>query len=158
MRCTVCGENVSTSILKARRICQACYQYERNGGVIHSPSPKGVITFDEHNKPICHICGQAHAKLGTHIYWHHHMSVDEYKEMFKLNSADQLTCLAYRNKMKDHVMNHPEVIENNLRIAGLHTRYQVGDARCTGRCNRKYKTPVVSFASADTARQRAFNQ
>ena len=152
MKCTVCNENISKSVLRSRHVCQACYQYERKGGIVHAQSPKGVITFDENNNPICHICGQAHKKLGGHIYWHHHMTVEEYKIKFKLNSIDQLTCLEYRDKMKRHVMNHPEVIENNLRIAGEQTRYRSGDPRCTGRRNRKYKTPVVSFASADTAR------
>ena len=152
MRCTVCRENISKSVLRARHICQACYQYERKGGVIHTPSPKGTIVFDENHNPICHICGQAHKKLGGHIYWHHQMTVKEYKEIYKLNAIDKLTCPSYRSVMRSHVLNHPEVIENNLKVAGEQTRYQVRDPRCTGRRNRKYKTPVVSFASADTNR------
>src|SRR5574344_577843 len=152
MRCTVCGESISKSVLKSRHICQACYQYERKGGVINAPSPKGVITFDENNNPICHICGQAHTKLGSHIYWHHHMTVEEYKVRFKLNSVDRLTNPEYSEKMRDHVYHNPEVIEHNLKVAGEATRYQPEDPRCTGRRNKKFKTPVVSFASADTIR------
>jgi hypothetical protein len=152
MRCTVCGEHISKSVLKSRHICQACYQYERKGGVVHAPSPKGTIVFDKNHNPICHICGQAHKKLGGHIYWHHHTTTAEYKERYKLNTADQLTCPSYRSVMRRHVLNHPEVIENNLKVAGKQTRYQVGDPRRTGRRNRKSKTPVVSFAPADTNR------
>lgn len=150
MRCTVCGEYTSKSILKERCICQACYQYIRNGGIVHAPSPKGVLTFDENSNPICHICGQAHRKLGTHIYWHHHMTVEEYKRFYKLNSADQLTNPEYREKMRQHVLDNPDVIRRNLIEAGRRTRYQNQDPRCTGRRNKKYKTPVVSFAYADT--------
>ncbi|NCC99830.1 MAG: hypothetical protein EOL95_09070 [Bacteroidia bacterium] len=152
MRCVLCLEPISKSVLRSRPICQACYQYERKGGRINEPSPKGVITFDQDNNPICHICGQAHKKLGGHIYWHHHMTVAEYKERYKLNAIDQLTCPSYRSVMREHVLNHPEVIENNLRVAGTPTRYNPRDPRCTGRRNRKYKTPVVSFAPADTNR------
>lgn len=152
MKCTVCGEHISKSVLRSRHICQACYQYERKGGVVHAPSPKGTIVFDENHNPICHICGQAHKKLGGHIYWHHQMTVTEYKERYKLNAVDKLTCPSYRSVMRRHALNHPEVIENNLKVAGERTRYRARDPRCTGRRNRKYKTPVVSFASADTNR------
>ncbi len=150
MRCTVCNESVSHSVLKSQHICQACYQYLKKGGELYTPSPKGVITFNESNYPICHICGQAHKKLGTHVYWHHNMTTEEYKIKYKLNAADSLTCPEYQEKMRDHLIRHPEVIENNLKRAGAHTRYQSRDPRCTGHCNRKYKTPVVSLASADT--------
>lgn len=149
MICTVCGETINKSILKTRRICQACYQYENKGGIVHAPSPKGVIMFDENNNPICHVCGQAHTKLGGHIYWHHRMTTEEYKRKYKLNNKDRLTNLNYSNKMREHVYNNPEVINQNLKIAGARTRYQVQDPRCTGKINRKNKTPVVSFASAD---------
>ena len=152
MRCTVCNENSNKSVLKTRRICQACYQYERKGGIIHAPSPKGVITFDENNNPICHICGQAHKKLGGHIYWHHNMTVEEYKFRYKLNAIDKLTNPEYSDMMRQHVLNNPEVIRQNLIEAGQETRYQSNDPRCTGRANRRCKTPVVSFASADTSR------
>lgn len=152
MICTVCGEPILKSVLKSRHICQACYQYERKGGIIHAPSPRGVITFDENNNPICHICGQAHIKLGGHIYWHHHTTIAEYKERFRINTTDKLTNPAYTEVMREHVYSHPEVIHNNLKVAGEQTRYQARDPRCTGRRNRKYKTPVVSFAPADTIR------
>jgi len=150
MRCTVCNENINKSVLKTRRICQACYQYERKGGIIHVPSPKGVITFDENNNPICHICGQAHKKLGGHIYWHHKMTVEEYKFRYKLNATDKLTNPEYRDTMRQHVFNNPKIIRQNLIEAGQNTRYQPNDPRCTGRINKRRKTPVVSFASADT--------
>lgn len=150
MICTVCGEHTNHSVLKSRRICQACYQYERNGGLIHAPSPKGTLIYDEEGNPICHICGQAHKKLGCHIYWHHGITTAEYKKYYKLNTTDKLTNPSYRSVMREHVYAHPSVIENNLRQAGLDTRYKTQDKRCTGRCNRKPKTHVVSFAYADT--------
>jgi hypothetical protein len=78
------------------------------------------------------------------------MTVEEYKRFYKLNSADQLTNPEYREKMRQHVLDNPDVIRRNLIEAGRRTRYQNQDPRCTGRRNKKYKTPVVSFAYADT--------
>lgn len=150
MRCVSCRERISKSVLKSRNICQACYLYERKGGTLYDPSPAGLLVFDTDDNPICHICGQAHQKLGGHIYWRHKMTVKEYKEKFNLNQVDRLTGLEYRSKMRDHVLRQPEIIEQNLRKAGQKTRYKPQDARCVGRKNKKKTTVLVSLASADT--------
>lgn len=127
MICTVCGENISKSVLKNRVLCQPCYIYIRNGNTVFAPSPYGSIHHDQESKPICHMCGQSHVKLGQHAYYHHHITTEEYKERFGLNQNTKLTQKEYSNKMRDYVRHYSNlVISDNLINKGHNTRFQTG--------------------------------
>lgn len=149
MICTVCGESVPKSYLKQTVICQSCYLYIHKGGIIHSRPPKGLIVVDEKDRPICHVCGQAHNKLGNHIYYKHHMTTRQYKDLFELTQNSKLTTPEYRQMMRIYNNNYsPLVVKKNLLEGGTRTRYVPKDPRAVG--NHKKHVRVVSLADADT--------
>ena len=106
-QCQMCGgDNTTTG-----KYCNACYSYLRKHPEGEYPlPPKGVIHYASNGDPICHICGQAHRKLGNHIRFKHNMTQNEYRDMFKLYHNTRLSNYEYienmsqiNNKYKDKV-------------------------------------------------------
>ena len=70
-QCQMCGGNNTTT----GKYCNTCYSYLRKHPEGDYPlPPKGVIHYASNGDPICHICGQAHRKLGNHIRFKHNIT------------------------------------------------------------------------------------
>ena len=119
-QCQMCGGNNTTT----GKYCNACYSYLRKHPEGDYPlPPKGVIHYASNGDPICHICGQAHRKLGNHIRFKHNITQNEYRDMFKLYHNTRLSNYEYivnmsqiNNKYKD------KVVKENLIKCGVNTR------------------------------------
>lgn len=97
--CSMCGK--STTRMYPNNTCQGCYKYFRNGGTVN-PLPKmGEVSYDSRGYVICHICGRAYIRLGSHIKETHHLTISEYKERFGLCNRSKTTEKCYSQHMQD---------------------------------------------------------
>lgn len=117
--CTSCN-NTFTGRKLPNGYCQACYNYFRLGGQIHSLPQKGTVKRDEEDKVICHICGKSFRVLGDHVRLSHHMSIKEYKEEFGICNNTQLTENNYHTKMQNYALYYN--MDQQLIATGLNTR------------------------------------
>lgn len=119
-QCQMCGgDNTTTG-----KYCNTCYSYLRKHPEGEYPlPPKGVIHYASNGDPICHICGQAHRKLGNHIRFKHNMSQNEYRDMFELYHNTRLSNSEYINNMSQINNRHKDkVVKENLIKCGVNTR------------------------------------
>lgn len=131
--CKNCGKLAAGKVYP-QGLCQACYNYFRKGGTVH-PLPKaGTIEYDERGYVICHICGMAYIRLGSHIKESHGMTISEYKKMFGLCDSCKTTEKKYSQIMRKHAYenNMPE----RLIKSGEKTRFKVGDKFRLGKPTR----------------------
>lgn len=105
--CINCG-----TLTKNGRMCYACYQYFKKGGIIHPLPEFATVGYTNDDKVICHICGMAYSKLSEHIRRKHHLSMDEYRDRFGLQKNARLTSMAYRNKMRNHTIKNKTYMKN----------------------------------------------
>lgn len=105
--CRDCGQDI-THCNRYGGLCQSCWTYYRKGGKVHPLPPKGVIAKDSRGYIVCHICGKAYKRLGSHAKEKHHMSIAEYKAKFELcnnakttesNYSQHMSKLAYKYDM-----------------------------------------------------------
>lgn len=118
--CQMCGGDNKTT----GKYCNTCYGYLRNHpeGVYDIPEV-GKITYAPNGDPICHICGQAHRKLGNHIRFKHNMSQQEYRDKFKLYRNTRLSNYEYQKTMSNYNKEHRnKVVLDNLIEKGKSTR------------------------------------
>ena len=118
--CELCGEVSDTT----GKMCQKCYNYMKAHpeGVYPLPNA-GEVKYAINGDPICHICGMAYRKLGSHIYNKHHLTQKEYRERFKLYHSTRLTNQDYKTMM--HMYNtkyYDLVVKKNLIEGGVSTR------------------------------------
>lgn len=136
-KCQMCnGKNTTTG-----RYCNTCYGYLRNHpeGVYDIPE-EGKITYTPNGDPICHICGQAHRKLGNHIKFKHNMNQIEYREKFKLYHNTRLSNKEYQKTMADYNKKYKDiVVKNNLIKCGKNTRI---NEEYDLKNKRKYGKPI----------------
>jgi len=123
MICTQCGKE--TRRLYPGDICQGCYRYFRDGGTINKPPAPGVIAYDSRGFVVCHICGRAFKRLGSHARESHGMTISEYKEMFGLCECSKTTEPNYSGHMRNlaYINGMPE----RLIKTGASTRIRNGD-------------------------------
>ena len=123
--CRFCNNTVNQDREYPDHLCEVCYDYFRQGGTLNPLPPPGVIKHDKNGYVICHICGKAYKKLGTHVYWAHKMTTREYKEKYGLCRNARLTDTTYSRKMHDlaYKYNMPDQLERT----GVNTRIQLGD-------------------------------
>lgn len=118
--CPMCdGENTTTG-----KYCNSCYAYLRKHpeGAYDLPEC-GVVKYAPNGDPICHICGQAHRKLGNHIRLKHHMKQNEYRDKFKLYHNTRLSNMEYQETMADYNRKYRDiVVKENLIEKGKDTR------------------------------------
>ncbi len=122
MTCSFCGDVIRGRPYGSR--CQACYRYLKTGGEMNDLPPDGVIVKDYRGYVVCHICGRAYKRLGSHVKESHSMTIDNYKEKFGLCRRCKTTSEAYSAEMKTHaLLNH---MPERLMTSGLNTRIKPG--------------------------------
>lgn len=124
MQCSQCGKPLTTKIYP-EVTCQSCYIYFHKGGTINPIPPKGVISHDYRGYVVCHICGRAYKRLGSHVKESHKMSIDEYKAKFELCACAKTTESVYSAHM--HNLAYKYDMPKQLIEAGKATRVQKGD-------------------------------
>lgn len=124
--CKECGKVIESKAYNG--MCQGCYRYFRNGGTVNPLPEHGRIRYDITGKVICHICGRAYTRLGSHIKESHSMTTEEYKEKFELCKRVKTTESHYSQVMRNHAMNN-KMNERLLRV-GKNTRIKKGKWIC----------------------------
>lgn len=119
-QCQFCGGNNSTT----GKYCNTCYAYLKKHPKGTYELPKdGTIGYAPNGDLICHICGQAYRKLGSHIAHKHKMTQNEYRDKFKLYHNTRLSNTEYINTMSKLNNNNAElVVKRNLIEKGKNTR------------------------------------
>ena len=123
MTCSKCGKQIPDRIYP-NQTCQACYLYYHKGGTDNLIPPKGRIAYDYRGYVICHICGRAYKRLGSHIKESHNMTIAEYKEEFELCNNAKTTEANYSEHM--HNLAYKYDMPNRLQITGYPTRIKKG--------------------------------
>lgn len=121
MKCRECGKELTKSY---GGLCQGCYHYFRNGGTINPVPDKGTITYDIHGRVVCHICGRAFTRLGSHVKESHNMTIEEYKEEFGLCKRAKTTESIYSKIMRNHA--YANNMDEQLIKTGRATRIKKG--------------------------------
>lgn len=121
--CRYCNKIISGRIIGDK--CQTCYKYFRDGGTVNPVPAHGKIEYDVYGKVICHICGRAYTRLGTHAKESHDMTIYEYKEAFGLCRRARTTESTYSKMMSDKAYEND--MDKRLSEAGKETRIKVGD-------------------------------
>lgn len=122
MNCPKCGKLITKSY---GGMCQGCYNYFKNGGTINPLPEHGKIEHDVNGKVICHICGRAYTRLGSHIKESHDMTIAEYKKMFGLCSSTKTTEKNYSSMMQNYSYKYH--MDKQLLEAGKETRIKEGE-------------------------------
>lgn len=125
--CSFCGKPQSQNRVYPNGLCQGCYKYFHSGGTINPLPNPGEIAHDDRGFVVCHICGKAYKRLGSHIKESHSMSIAEYKEKFGLCARSRTTELSYSETMRQYAFAND--MPKQLRIAGVNTRVKTGETR-----------------------------
>ena len=120
--CKECGKIIEDKSYSG--MCQGCYNYFRKGGTVNPLPEHGRIKHDATGKVICHICGRAYTRLGSHVKESHDMTIEEYKEQFGLCKRAKTTEGCYSKVMRNHAMNNN--MNERLLRAGEGTRIKKG--------------------------------
>lgn len=137
MICKECGKH--TNDTRYGGMCQSCYKYFRDGGTINPIPEHGKIEYDVNGKVICHICGRAYTRLGSHIKESHNMTTKEYKEKYGLCARTKTTAEDYSTVMRNHAYNHN--MDKQLTESGKKTRFKKGDN--TARKNKQVRLQEI---------------
>ena len=123
MICLSCNKNFNK--LRAGGLCRVCHKYFKAGGTINPLPDVGTIAHDERGYVVCHICGKAYKRLGSHVKGAHNMTIKAYKEAFGLCNNAKTTESNYARMMHDYAYqyNMPE----QLRLVGAGTRIKPGE-------------------------------
>lgn len=145
MKCKIC----KTQDVYCKGVCMRCYQYLKKHPEGTYPLPsKGTVLYSPNGDVVCHICGQAHAKLCQHAWYVHGISPREYKLKFGLRPAFKLTNQKYSHKMRDYTYQYKDkVINQNLIDAGAATRFVQGQD-ISGRGNN-HKIDTIYLEGGD---------
>ena len=121
MNCSKCGKSITQSY---SGMCQGCYNYYRHGGTDNPLPELGKVEHDHRGYVICHICGRAYKRLGSHIKEWHNMSIAEYKAKFELCNNAKTTERNYSEHM--HNLAYKYDMPHRLQITGYPTRIKKG--------------------------------
>lgn len=122
--CSKCGKLVVGRVYP-NNTCQACYNYFHKGGTVSPLPKKGAIAHDHRGFVVCHICGRAYKRLGSHVKESHCMTTAEYKEAFGLCNNARTTESVYSSRMRELAYRHK--MPQRLQEAGRSTRVKVGE-------------------------------
>lgn len=153
--CSKCGKEIPTKIYPDNT-CQGCYKYFRSGGTISPLPAKGTIVYDHRGFVVCHICGRAYKRLGSHIKESHGMTISQYKEEFGLCNSARTTEHTYSTHMK--VLAYRHEMPQRLQEAGKGTRVKIGEKHlrygkkcrlqeCLDKRNRKFIKGEMPYES-----------
>ena len=120
--CKCCGDIIEN---RHSDLCQSCYIYFKEGGVIHPLPKEGCVEKDERGFVICHICGKAYKKLGGHVINKHKMTTAIYKEKFGLCNRTKITETKYSQMMS--ALAYKNNMPEQLKVVGLNTRIKDGE-------------------------------
>lgn len=122
MICPECGKSVERFYSGT---CQSCYNYFRHGGTKNVPPDPGRIAYDINGKVVCHICGRAFTRLGSHVKESHGMTAAEYKNKFGLCNCTKLTEESYQQTMRQYTDKYN--MRERLLKSGESTRIKRGE-------------------------------
>ena len=124
MICRSCNKDFNRKSIR-NGLCQSCFKYFNDGGTVNPLPDAGRIAYDDRGYVVCHICGKAYKRLGSHAFYSHNMTIKEYKENFGLCNNSKTTETGYSQMMHDYAYqyNMPE----QLRITGENTRIKSGE-------------------------------
>lgn len=122
--CSSCDKDI-TKDNRYGGLCQGCYHYFRNGGTINPLPQKGIIAKDDRGYIVCHICGKAYKRLGSHIKESHNMTIADYKREFELCNNAKTTENNYSKHM--HNLAYKYNMPERLKEAGQATRIKKGE-------------------------------
>ena len=123
MICKKCGKPINGKIYP-NGTCQSCYNYYHKGGIDNPIPAKGIIAHDYRGYVVCHICGRAYKRLGSHIKESHNMSIAEYKAEFELCNNARTTEHNYSRHM--HELAYKYDMPQRLMRTGATTRIKKG--------------------------------
>ena len=123
--CSFCGKPQSQNRVYPNGLCQGCYKYFHSGGTINPLPNPGEIALDKRGFVVCHICGKAYKRLGSHIKESHGMTIAEYKEKFGLCASSRTTEDSYSEVMRQYAFAND--MPEQLRVAGFNTRVKTGE-------------------------------
>lgn len=123
--CSACGKIYKNSKEYPHNMCQGCYTYFRKGGGINPLPAPGTIAYDYRGYVVCHICGRAYVRLGSHIKESHNMTIKEYKEKFELCSSSHTTERTYSETMSTYAIENG--MGKHLFEVGRNTRIRKGE-------------------------------
>ena len=146
MFCSKCGKHMDRSY---SGMCQGCYRYFSQGGVINPLPEHGRIRYDANGKVICHICGRAYTRLGSHVKESHDMTAAEYKEKFGLCKRAKTTERSYAQIMHNYAKAYK--MDERLLVVGQDTRIKRGQ-------NDKRKGKKVCLQEILEKRDRKFKE
>jgi len=126
MNCSSCGKLITGKVYPDNQ-CQGCYKYFHSGGKIYPLPENGKIEKSEDGKIICHICGRAYTRLGSHVKESHNMTTKEYKEKFDLCN----NCRTTEDNYHQTMVNHANEYEMGKRLikTGYSTRVKPGETK-----------------------------
>lgn len=127
MYCKKCGKQMTKHDMKHGEQCQACYVYYRNGGTDNPLPDKGRIVYDHRGYVVCHVCGRAYKRLGSHVKESHKMTIAEYKEKFGLCNCTRTTEKTYSQIMRENAYKHN--MDKRLLETGKATRIKAGETK-----------------------------
>ena len=123
--CKKCGKEMTKKYdIRHGEVCQSCYIYYRDGGTDNSLPPKGRILYDTRGYVICHICGKAYKRLGSHIRESHGMTIEVYK--YRCRNAIT-TESSYRQKARENALHNK--MDEQLKRTGVNTRIKTGETK-----------------------------
>ena len=146
MFCKECGKYTERGYAG---MCQGCYHYFKKGGVVNPLPEHGRVRYDANGKVICHICGRAYTRLGSHVKESHNMSAAEYKEKFGLCKRAKTTENNYAQIMHNYAKAYK--MDERLLVVGQATRIQPGE-------NDKRKGKKVCLQEILEKRDRKFKE
>lgn len=139
-KCSICGTALPHN--RYGDLCQSCYVYFRNGGILYPKPLVGVVATNEKGEFICHICGKAYAKLGSHIVQSHGLPIKEYKKKFSLADSTSLCEKELKEHLRQSVIdNYDKVVTENLTNKGSASRFKKG---CPGRTKDKVSLQTLA--------------
>lgn len=124
MKCSKCGKDI-TSKFYPGNTCQGCYLYYHKGGTDNPVPPIGTIKHDNRGYIICHMCGRAYKRLGSHIKESHNMTINDYKIKFGLCNNSKTTEAKYSSFMRNLAYKYD--MPNRLIETGKETRIKKGE-------------------------------
>lgn len=140
--CKLCGGSIPD--YHTSFVCQSCNLYKnRHPEGIYKLPPDGEVHYAKNGDVICHECGQAHRKLGSHIIQKHKMSQKEYRDKHKLYHNTKLSNKNYIKQMQEYNDENKNIVVNqNLIAKGTQTRislnYKIRGRKRQGAIKEEY--------------------